>query len=139
VTRWILADTSALVGLFLRNDEWHEPARRVFEELRSSNRPMIATSDIFDETVTAIRRWAGFKRSVEAGEALMTSRLVTLIPIDDRARDGAWRRFRKLNLPHLSLTDCTSFEIMDRFRLKEAFTFDGDFGRAGYDVIPASR
>ena len=136
MTRWILADTSAIVGLFLRDDEWHDPAREVLESLKADRRRMLATSDIFDETVTAIRRWAGYRPSIEAGEALRTSRLVTVVPVDDAAREAAWRLFRKLNEPHLSLTDCTSFAVMERFGIKEAFTFDAHFRRAGFDVLP---
>ncbi len=136
MTGWILADTSALVGLFMRDDEWHASAKKVLEELRADRRRMLATSDIFDETVTAIRRWAGYRPSVDAGEALRSSRLLNLVPIDEPTRDAAWRLFRKLNEPRLSLTDCTSFAVMHRFGIKEAFTFDAHFRRAGFDVLP---
>ncbi len=138
MNRWILADTSALVGLFLRDDAWHKPAKATLLELRAAQRRMIATSDIFDETVTAIRRWAGYRPSIEAGEALRTSRLLTLVPVDEPAREAAWRLFRKLNDPRLSLTDCISFVIMERFGLKEVFTFDAHFRRAGFDVLPGA-
>ncbi|HEY3226973.1 MAG TPA: PIN domain-containing protein [Planctomycetota bacterium] len=136
MTRWILADTSAIVGLFLRDDEWHDPAREALEGLKAARRRMLATSDIFDETVTAIRRWAGYRPSIEAGETLRTSRLITVVPVDEEVRESAWRRFRKMNDPHLSLTDCTSFAIMERFGIKEAFTFDTHFRRAGFEVLP---
>lgn len=133
---WILADTSALVGLFLRDDEWHPAAKEVLSDLQSAGRRLLATSDVFDETVTAIRRWAGYRASIHAGEAMRTSRLLSLVPVDESAREAAWALFRKLNDPRLSLTDCTSFAVMERFGLKEAFTFDARFRRAGYDVLP---
>jgi predicted nucleic acid-binding protein len=133
---WILADTSALVALLLRDDERHASAKAVLSDLRSAGRRMIATSDIFDETVTAIRRWAGRRASIDAGEALRTSRLLTLVPVDESAREAAWKLFHRLNDPRLTLTDCTSFAVMERFGLAEAFTFDAHFRRAGYDVLP---
>ena len=136
MTPRILADTSALIGLLLRDDEWHARAKAVLADLQAGGRRMIATSDIFDETVTAIRRWAGYGPSIEAGEALRASRLVTLVSVDDPAREAAWKLFRKLNDPHLSLTDCTSFAIMERFRTQEVFTFDAHFRRAGFIVLP---
>lgn len=136
MSRWVLADTSALIGLFLRDVEWHRPAKETLAELQSARRRMIATSDIFDETVTAIRRWAGYRPSIEAGEALRSSRLLTVVPVDEPARESAWRHFRKSNDPHLSLTDCTSFALMERLGLKEVFTFDAHFRRAGFDVLP---
>jgi predicted nucleic acid-binding protein len=136
MTRRILADTSALIGLFLRNDEWHRPAKKAFAQLGAAGVRLIATSDIFDETVTSVRRWAGTAPSIEAGEALRKISLLTLVPIDEPLRDAAWTLFRKRNDPHLSLTDCTSFAVMERFGIREAFTFDDHFRRAGFEVVP---
>ena len=136
MTRRILADTSALIGLFLRNDEWHRPAKKALSQLKADGVRLVSTSDIFDETVTAVRRWAGYSPSIEAGEALRTSAMLTLVPIDEALREAAWKHFRTRNDPHLSLTDCTSFAVMERFGIRQAFTFDDDFRRAGFDVIP---
>ena len=36
----------------------------------------------------------------------------------------------------LSFTDCTSFALMRERKLLEAFTFDSDFKRAGFVVLP---
>jgi uncharacterized protein len=37
---------------------------------------------------------------------------------------------------HLSLVDCTSFEVMRRFGFMRAFTLDADFSEQGFDVVP---
>ena len=134
--RWILADTSALVGLFFKGDEWHEPAVRELEELRRARRKMLSTTDVFSETVTSIRKWAGYDRAVEVGEMLKRSTLVRLVSVDGELREEGWKRFVKFKFPAVSLTDCTSFALMDRFGIKDAFTFDDDFRKAGYRVFP---
>jgi predicted nucleic acid-binding protein len=36
----------------------------------------------------------------------------------------------------LSLTDCVSFEVVDRLALPTAFTFDRDFLDCGYRMVP---
>jgi predicted nucleic acid-binding protein len=36
----------------------------------------------------------------------------------------------------LSLTDCASFELMDRLGLEGAFAFDPDFRDCGYRMLP---
>ena len=38
----------------------------------------------------------------------------------------------------LSLADCASFEVLDRFALDGAFTFDRDFRDCGYRMLPES-
>jgi predicted nucleic acid-binding protein len=36
----------------------------------------------------------------------------------------------------LSLTDCSSFELMARLGLSGAFTFDRDFRDCGFEMLP---
>jgi hypothetical protein len=129
-------DTSALVGLYLKDDEWHAPARRVMEDLQSQRRPLFTTGDVFDETVTLMRRWGGYAVAARAGEALRTSRALRLIPVDERACDEAWRLFKEHRLPDLSFTDCTSAAIMRRLGIEEVFAFDSDFRSLGFKVLP---
>ncbi len=36
----------------------------------------------------------------------------------------------------ISLTDCVSFELMERLRLDTAFAFDADFRDCGFRMLP---
>ena len=49
---------------------------------------------------------------------------------------AALTRMEQFHDKRLSLTDCVSFELMDRFRLPAAFTFDRDFRDCGYRMLP---
>jgi uncharacterized protein len=135
----ILVDTSALVGYFRREDQHHESAKKTLALLQAERRKMVATTDIFNEVVTAVRRWMGYDKAVYVGETLRGTQLLRQVPVDEPLRQMAWRRFKELRLPMLSFTDCTSFEVMDKFGIKEAFTFDADFAKAGYGVIPETK
>ncbi len=134
--RWVLIDTSALVGIFMRDDDWHEPAVEAMEKLQAGRKMMLTTSDVFGETLTALRRWAGHAQAVKVGDILRRSGLVKLVSIDDATREAAWKLFKKYDDQLLSFTDCTSFATMDRFQIGEAFTFDDDFRKVGYTVFP---
>ncbi len=132
----MLIDTSALVGIFMRDDDWHEPAVEAMEKLQAGRKMMLTTSDVFGETLTALRRWAGHAQAVKVGDILRRSGLVKLVSIDDATREAAWKLFKKYDDQLLSFTDCTSFATMDRFQIGEAFTFDDDFRKVGYTVFP---
>ena len=132
----VYVDASAFVAVFFERDQRHEEAKAALADLRSSKRRLVTASDVFDETVTALRRWAGYERAVMAGEMLRTSVLVDIVSLDDDLRETGWRLFRKHRLPGLSLTDCTSFATMQLLRVRQAFTFDDDFRKAGFSALP---
>ena len=67
---------------------------------------------------------------------MLGSKTLEMIAVTEPVRIAAWARFKKTRVPPASLTDCTSFEIMDDLKMREAFTFDEDFRQAGYRVLP---
>jgi len=139
VRKPVLVDTSAIVGLYLENDEWHAPAKKVMAELQGKRRPLFFTTDIFDEAVTLMRRWGGYEVAIKAGEALRESRVMHLVEVDERARDEGWRLFKEHKTPDLSFSDCTSAAIMERLGIEEVFAFDSDFRGFGFTVLPGSK
>lgn len=84
----------------------------------------------------AIRKWAGHPQAVTVGEFLRANAAIQLVPTGEETREAAWRLFRKHRGLVLSFTDCTSFVVMRHFGITEAFTFDDDFRRAGFTVLP---
>ncbi|OGM61002.1 hypothetical protein A3A75_01965 [Candidatus Woesebacteria bacterium RIFCSPLOWO2_01_FULL_39_10] len=48
----------------------------------------------------------------------------------------SWKLFQKLDGRGVSMIDCTSFAVMRRLKIKEAFAFDEDFKNLGFKVYP---
>ena len=133
----VFVDTSALVAVFFEKDQRHRESKAILTDLRAKRRRLVTTTDVFDETTTTLRRWAGYERAVTAGELLQRSALVDIIGVDDGLREEGWKLFRRHRIPRLSLTDCTSFAAMSLLGVRTAFTFDADFRQAGFLTIPA--
>jgi predicted nucleic acid-binding protein len=70
----------------------------------------------------------------KVGEALLSSPFTIMLRVDDEAFDEAWGRFKSER--GLSFTDCSSFVLMERYGVGNAFTFDGHFKGAGFRTLP---
>jgi predicted nucleic acid-binding protein len=130
----LLADTSALLALILADDDHHEAARRfVRSNLRSR---FVLTELILSEVVTRVRARADAARAVAFADDILRSRRYELVFADAELLRGALAQMSRFADKRLSLTDCASFQTMDRLGLDGAFTFDRDFRDCGYRAVP---
>lgn len=82
---------------------------------------------IIDETITRIRITAGHKCAETFGNSIFSSKLYNIFYIDREIERKAFKLFEKYSDKKLSLTDCTSFVLMEKLAIKKAFAFDADF------------
>jgi hypothetical protein len=73
---------------------------------------------------------------VEIGKLLLESPSVKLIHIDEPLFYKAWSYFIQHSDKSYSLTDCASFVVMKRLRIRTALTFDHHFVQAGFEKKP---
>jgi predicted nucleic acid-binding protein len=130
----LLIDTSALLALTFRDDRNH--ARAVAFVRAHPQARMILTELILSEVATRVRARAGAERAAAAARSLLDSRRYELLFIDADVVRRALERMERFHDKRLSLTDCASFELMERLRLESAFAFDTDFRDCGYRMVP---
>jgi predicted nucleic acid-binding protein len=130
----LLADTSALLALAFRDDHHHGAAAGFVRQ--SPQARFVVTELILAEVVTRLRARAGPAPAVAAGRSLIESRRYELVFVDAAVLRGALDRMSRFADKRLSLTDCASFELMDRLGLEGAFAFDPDFRDCGYRMLP---
>lgn len=134
----IFTDTSALIAHYNIDDKYHDEAFKIMEEIRKGEIPLTRfylTDYIFDETVTFIEcTLNNHELSLKVGEALQTSPFTTIIEINKELFNEAWNFFKRNK--GYSFTDCTSFIAMNKTGIKNAFTFDKHFKKAGFQTIP---
>lgn len=130
----LLADSSALLALVLRRDRNHHAAKAFVERHRDAR--FVLTELILAEVVTRLRAWAGAATAVALGRDLLRSRRYEVLNVDAETLAGALGWMERFSDKRLSLTDCASFEIMERLDLRVAFTFDRDFRDCGWTAVP---
>ena len=132
----VFVDTGAFVALALRRDDHHAAALRCFERLVKAKTPLITTDWVFGETVSFIRRRAGYGAAREVGERMRQSTALEIVVSNEEVVDRGWEQFLNYRFDDLSLVDCISFVTMRTRRVRQAFTFDGHFAEAGFDLVP---
>lgn len=130
----LLADTSSLLALYVRNDANH--ARALEFVRKNPNVRYVLTELILAEVATRLRALAGAERGASVARSLLESRRYEVLFADSVLLHGAIEKMASLRDKRLSLTDCLSFELMERLGLREAFSFDRDFRDCGYAMVP---
>lgn len=134
-------DTWAFVALANRRDPAHAVAADL-DALLEQQGYAAATSDyVLDETLTLLNVAAGAKAALlflDDFEARVAAGELQLLTVDPERRERALAIFRKLvnSETRLSFTDATSFAVMQELSIRDAFTADAHFHRAGHGIRP---
>ena len=130
----LLADTSALLALAMRDDKHHGAAVQFVRSHPHAR--FVLTELVIAEVATRVRARAGAAPAAALARSLLESKRYELLFVDIHLLRGAIERMARFADKRLSLTDCASFEVMERLGLSSAFTFDRDFRDCGFEMLP---
>jgi uncharacterized protein len=134
-------DTWGFVALANRGDPGHPVAAAVDRRLEQLGYAAVTSDYVLDETLTLLCAAAGGLVAVKFLDDLI-ARInggdLQLVEVSSARREHAFRLFRKhcASERQFSFTDATSFAIMHELGIRDAFTADGHFRRAGKGVRP---
>jgi predicted nucleic acid-binding protein len=132
----VFADSSGFIAAFDARDQRHAAAARAWRGFADEGMGLVTTRLVFAETVTHLRRRAGWEASRKVGDALLRSRVIEIVGLTEEQLQAAWREFVRNADSKLSLADAASFVVMRDRGLGAAFTFDQLFAAAGFRLIP---
>ena len=111
----VFLDTVGLLGVWDQSDQWHEAAQACFERLAESRADLITSTSVLLECGNAAAR-RPYRSAV--------SRL-----------RAAWLAYENSEADSAGIVYHFSFTIMRRLGLSKAFTNDGHFRAAGFDIL----
>lgn len=130
---YILVDTGAWYAYMDKNDPRHQLTKAVLDQ----HYPLLLTSDfIVDETLTLLRYRANKEAAILFGELVFSGQLAQLEYINKTDQKKAWQLFQQYADHCFSFTDCTSFVLMQRLKIKTAVALDSDFRSYGLNCLP---
>lgn len=131
----VFIDTGGFAALYNRQDTHHEKAARIWSGLLLK-RPLLYTSNfVLAETITLLRKRAGFQASVQFGEALFASSIVRILRVNASQESQSWTLYKKFSDQDFSFTDCSSFALMRELGILNAFAFDHHFSIFGFELL----
>lgn len=134
----VFVDTSAFVALRRRQEREHDAARGVRTLLVERRATLFTSNYVFAETYTVLLRRAGRDEAISWGREFRTGRAVELVHVDLDIEEEAWQILETHADKRWSYVDATSFALMARERVTEAFAFDQHFEQRGLHVLPES-
>ncbi|HUF30541.1 MAG TPA: PIN domain-containing protein [Gemmatimonadaceae bacterium] len=131
-----LVDTSALLALSRRRDQYHARAVDIAERHLVAGGQFVGTTLILGELHSHLL----YLRGVEEARATVLNLLDDPIHewvevAADLTRDSVLRWLSRFPDQRFSLIDAVSFEVMRRERLTSAFAFDRHFEVAGFELL----
>jgi uncharacterized protein len=126
----IFVDTSFWIAAAIEADARHAEAAALVAA--HGNSEFATSNHVRGETWTFIRRRFGHRRAVEVIERLELTPRLRALWVDREVEDEAWAWLRRHDEREYSYVDATSFALMRKLRLREAFAFEGDFAAAGF-------
>ena len=129
----ILLDTSAIVAIADVRDEFHERAIRTMERLSSGDAPLLTHSYVVLETAAVMQRKIGMQPALDFLKEIED--IATIHWVNQEDHERAVHRFGQRHRRNLSLVDCMSFVVMERYDCTTAFAYDSDFESEGFQLI----
>lgn len=131
----IFIDTSAFIALAIKNDNFYKEASSILEACRQQKLGFATSNFVLCEAYNYLRGYISKRVAISFASFIRSVENLKIFRVSLLDEKQAWKYFEKLPGRGVSFTDCTSFALMKRLKLKEAFTFDNDFSKAGFVML----
>lgn len=129
--RRVFIDTSAYYALADRDERQHQLAQQLFGLLASTHRQLFTSTYIVAETHALLVNRLNSQLARTFVQRLYDS-ATTIVRIGKREEERGWQIVTSYTDKGFTLTDATSFVVMERLGITYAFTLDDDFSQYGF-------
>ncbi len=131
----VFAGTSALYAILDRDDSNHRAAADIFPTLLEHEK-LFTHSYVAIETSALVQRRLGMEAARTLHDDVLPA--LELSWVDESLHRAGVAAMLASGACEISLVDWTSFELMRRLGVSEAFAFDDDFPRQGFTLVSAT-
>ena len=128
----VFVDTAAWLALLNVDDALHVRAQQVMNTLRQQRVSLVTTEFVLLEVADALSAPTQRARTVRFINGLRQLTILSIIPAGQSLFADSWTLYSDRLDKDWSLTDCSSFVVMTRGQITQAFTSDHNFEQAGF-------
>lgn len=132
----IFIDTGAWIAIADSNDPYSSEAGQLYTDFIVKREQLVTSDLVLVETYNILLRTIGNKPSINLSNKLKEISFLKVVSVTQHDWDRAWKIIEKYSDKDFSFTDCTSLALMERLKIKSAFTFDYHFTQYGFTQIP---
>lgn len=136
--RKVFVDTAAWIALINISDDLHIPAQQVMTTLCQQKVRLVTTEFALLEVADALSAPATRSQTAAFVDGLRRLAILRILPASHELLAEGWELYKQRPDKDWSLTDCTSFVMMGREQITEAFTSDHHFEQAGFVKLLSS-
>jgi hypothetical protein len=135
MSKAVFLDTSAWLALTNKSDTFHAKAKKARSKLLKAKSKCYVTDYVIVEVANSLSRNPWRAASIQLINSIHSSDNIEIIRIDQDIYDEAWNLYSSRKDKEWGLTDCTSFVVMKRYAIGDAFTNDHHFEQAGFNLL----
>ncbi|MBI5213315.1 MAG: PIN domain-containing protein [Nitrospirae bacterium] len=128
-------DTGAWIAVADRNGQYSQEAGRLYRGLILERQQLVTSDFVLVETYNLLLKTIGNKATISFENKLKMIPFLKVAPITMHDWERAWKILEKYSDKDFSFTDCTSFALMERLKIRNAFSFDSHFSQFGFLLI----
>jgi uncharacterized protein len=134
--RPIFVDTSAYFAAFSQRDTTYVPAARMMERLVLDRQRLFTTNAVLFELHGLMLARGPRQLALDSVSRIGESPTTTVVRLRRQDEERGWEIIRRYADKDFSLTDATSFAVMERLGIGVAFSLDRHFAQYGWEIIP---
>lgn len=131
----VFLDSAYAIALSAPNDQYHERALQLAEQLERDVTRLITTRAVLLEIGNALAKIRYREDAITLLDSLEDDSNVEIISISEDLYKRAFELYRERIDKEWGLTDCISFVVMQDRELAEALTTDDHFRQAGFQAL----
>ncbi len=135
LNRRVLIDTGAYYALAARRETHHPAAIRIEARMIAQHLQPFTTNFILAETHALILNRINRDTAQRILAAIRASVGTSVVRVSARDEQRAWQIIERYDDKAFTFTDATSFAVMERLRIRQAFTFDRNFTEYGLPIL----